>query len=102
MTQARENLNVTTVIYNNSAYAILRLELQKVGAQTTGADGKPGPKARELLDLSNPNLDFVALATGMGVPAVRASTAEELAAALRTAFAEPGPHLIDAVLPPLL
>jgi len=101
-TQARENLNVTTVIYNNSAYAILRLELQKVGAQTTGADGKPGPKARELLDLSNPNLDFVALATGMGVPAVRASTAEELAAALRTAFAEPGPHLIDAVLPPLL
>ena len=101
-TQARENLNVTTVIYNNSAYAILRLELQKVGAQTTGGDGKPGPKAQELLDLSNPNLDFVALATGMGVPAVRATTAEELAAALRNALAEPGPHLIDAVLPPLL
>ncbi|HTF48559.1 MAG TPA: thiamine pyrophosphate-dependent enzyme, partial [Pseudonocardia sp.] len=101
-TQARENLNVTTVIYNNSAYAILRLELQKVGAQTTGGDGKPGPKAQELLDLSNPNLDFVALATGMGVPAVRATTAEELAAALRKALAEPGPHLIDAVLPPLL
>ncbi|HEY0574919.1 MAG TPA: acetolactate synthase large subunit [Pseudonocardia sp.] len=101
-TQARENLNVTTVIYNNSAYAILRLELQKVGAQTTGGDGKPGPKAQELLDLSNPNLDFVALATGMGVPAVRAGTAEELATALRNAFAEPGPHLVDAVLPPLL
>jgi acetolactate synthase-1/2/3 large subunit len=101
-TQARENLNVTTVIYNNSAYAILRLELQKVGAQTPGGDGKPGPKAQELLDLSNPNLDFVALATGMGVPAVRATTAEELAVALRDAFAEPGPHLVDAVLPPLL
>ncbi|HEX4356496.1 MAG TPA: acetolactate synthase large subunit [Pseudonocardia sp.] len=101
-TQARENLNVTTVIYNNSAYAILRLELQKVGAQTAGEDGAPGPKARELLDLSNPNLDFVALATGMGVPAVRATTSEELTAALANAFAEPGPHLIDAIVPALL
>ncbi|MDT7610411.1 MAG: acetolactate synthase large subunit [Pseudonocardiales bacterium] len=101
-THARENLDVTTVIYNNSAYAILRLELQKVGAATTEADGAPGPKARELLDLSNPNLDFVALATGMGVPAVRATTSEEFAAALTNALAEPGPHLIDAVLPPLL
>ncbi|MDT7659008.1 MAG: acetolactate synthase large subunit, partial [Pseudonocardiales bacterium] len=101
-THARENLDVTTVIYNNSAYAILRLELQKVGAATTEADGAPGPKARELLDLSNPNLDFVALATGMGVPAVRATTSEEFAAALANALGEPGPHLIDAVLPPLL
>jgi acetolactate synthase-1/2/3 large subunit len=101
-TQARENLNVTTVVYNNSAYAILRLELQKVGAQTTGEDGAPGPKARELLDLSNPNLDFVALATGMGVPAVRVTTSEEFTEALANALAEPGPHLIDAIVPPLL
>ncbi|HEV7789365.1 MAG TPA: thiamine pyrophosphate-dependent enzyme, partial [Pseudonocardia sp.] len=101
-TQARENLDVTTVVYNNSAYAILRLELQKVGAATTEADGAPGPKARELLDLANPNLDFVALATGMGVPAVRATTSEEFASALANALAEPGPHLIDAVVPPLL
>ncbi|MCW2532086.1 MAG: putative thiamine pyrophosphate-dependent decarboxylase, partial [Blastococcus sp.] len=43
-------------------------------------------------------LDFVALATGMGVPATRATTAEELADQLRRALAEPGPHLIDAVL----
>jgi acetolactate synthase-1/2/3 large subunit len=101
-THARENLDVTTVIYNNSAYAILRMELQRVGAEATGADGSPGPKASALLDLSSPDLDFVALATGMGVPATRATTAEELHAALARAFAEPGPHLIDAVVPPLL
>jgi acetolactate synthase-1/2/3 large subunit len=94
-TQARENLNVTTVLLNNRAYAILRLELQRVGAQG-------GPKANELLDLSRPDMDFVKIAEGMGVPATRATTAEELAEQLQRAFAEPGPHLIDAVVPPLL
>jgi acetolactate synthase-1/2/3 large subunit len=101
-TQARENLNITTVIYNNSAYAILRLELQRVGAQDAGQEGVPGPKAKALLDLADPTLDFVALATGMGVPAVRVTTADELADALRRGLAEPGPFLIDAVLPALL
>ncbi|WP_410588277.1 acetolactate synthase large subunit [Amycolatopsis sp. lyj-23] len=95
-TQARENLNVTTVLLNNRAYAILRLELQRVGA----ASG--GPKANDLLDLSRPDMDFVKIAEGMGVPATRATTAEELAEQLQRAFAEPGPHLIDAVVPPLL
>ncbi|ADJ49590.1 acetolactate synthase I/II/III large subunit [Amycolatopsis mediterranei S699] len=95
-TQARENLNVTTVLLNNRAYAILRLELQRVGA----ASG--GPKANDLLDLSRPDMDFVKIAEGMGVPASRATTAEELAEQLERAFAEPGPHLIDAAVPPLL
>ncbi|OBG30127.1 acetolactate synthase large subunit [Mycobacterium sp. 852002-51057_SCH5723018] len=96
-TQARENLDVTTVIYDNSAYDILRVELQRVGAGSA-----PGPKAQDLLDLSCPTMDFVKIAEGMGVPARRASTAEEFADALRAAFAEPGPHLIDAVVPSLL
>jgi acetolactate synthase-1/2/3 large subunit len=96
-TQARENLDVTTVVYNNGAYDILRLELQRVGAQSA-----PGPKARELLDLTHPAMDFVKLAEGMGVPARRVTTAEEFADALRAAFAEPGPHLIDAVVPSML
>ena len=95
-TMARENLNVTTVVLNNRAYAILRLELTRVGAEAGG------PKANELLDLSGPDLDFVAMATGMGVPATRATTAEELAEQFAKALAEPGPHLIDAVVPPLL
>jgi acetolactate synthase-1/2/3 large subunit len=96
-TQARENLDVTTVIYNNSAYDILRIELQRVGAGSA-----PGPKALDLLDLSRPTMDFVKVAEGMGVPARRATTAEEFADALRTASAEPGPHLIDAVVPSML
>jgi acetolactate synthase I/II/III large subunit len=91
-TQAREQLDVTTVVCDNGAYAILAAELENVGA----ASG--GERAGKLLDLGGPALDFVALATGMGVPATRATTAEELAAQFRAALAEPGPHLIDAVL----
>jgi acetolactate synthase-1/2/3 large subunit len=94
-THAREGLDITTVIFNNSAYAILSMELGRVGAQTTGT------AARDLLQLSRPDLDFVALATGMGVPASRARTAGEFAAQFRTALAEPGPHLIEAVIPPI-
>ena len=91
-TCAREQLDVTAVICNNRAYAILDLELARVGAS------QGGDRARSLLDLSRPDLDFVALATGLGVPATRATTAEELAEQLRGHCAEPGPHLIDAVL----
>jgi acetolactate synthase I/II/III large subunit len=93
-TQARENLDVTTVIYNNAAYDILRIELARVGAGSA-----PGPKALDLLDLSRPTMDFVKIAEGMGVPARRVGTAEEFADALRSALAEPGPHVIDAVIP---
>ena len=100
-TQARENLDVTTVIYNNGAYDILRLELQRVGADTPGAGGVPGPRAQALLDISPPRLDFVALAGGMGVPGRRVTTAEELNAALAEAFSDPGPHVIDAIVPSL-
>ncbi|MEH3142202.1 MAG: acetolactate synthase large subunit [Mycobacterium kyogaense] len=98
-THARENLDVTTVIFDNGAYDILRIELQRVGA-TSGTE--PGPKARELLDLGSPAIDFVQIAEGLGVPGRRVRTAEELAAALADAFAEPGPHLIDALVPSLL
>jgi acetolactate synthase-1/2/3 large subunit len=94
-TQAREQLDVTTVVLANRAYSILNLELQRVGA------GAAGPRARDLLDLSRPDLDFVALAAGMGVPAVRVDTAGELVDALARAYAEPGPHLVEAVLPAL-
>jgi len=96
-THARENLDITTVIYANRAYDILRIELQRVGAQAQ--DQKTGPRAESLLDLTSPTMDFVAIAQGMGVPARSVGTAEELADALRWAFGEPGPHLIEAVMP---
>ena len=78
-TQAREHLDVTTVIFNNGAYDILRIELQRVGAENADA---PGPRALDLLDLGRPTMDFVKIAEGMGVPARRVTTAEELADAL--------------------
>jgi acetolactate synthase I/II/III large subunit len=93
-TMAREGLDVTVVIFNNRSYAILNIELQRVGA-----DGGGGPKARSQLDLEGPNLDFVKLAEGMGVPAVRVDTGESFADALDRALAEPGPHLIEALVP---
>ncbi|SDM22110.1 acetolactate synthase-1/2/3 large subunit [Oryzisolibacter propanilivorax] len=95
-TMARERLDVVCVVFNNGAYAILNLELQRVGATGSGA------KARAQLDIGNPALDFVRLAEGMGVPARRALTTEDFTQALEHALATPGPHLIDAVLPPAL
>jgi acetolactate synthase-1/2/3 large subunit len=91
-TCARENLNVTTVVFSNRAYAILGLELMR-------ATSEAGEVARSLLDLSRPTLDFVQLAAGMGVPARRATTTVQFADALRAALAEDGPHLIEAALP---
>jgi acetolactate synthase-1/2/3 large subunit len=96
-TQARERSNVTTVLLNNSAYAILRMELARTGASDT-----PGAASARMLDLSDPTPDFVHLATGLGVSASRATTAEELADQLTAAYTEPGPHLIEAIVPPIL
>ena len=94
-THAREGLDVTTIVFNNRSYAILGMELERVGARASGN------AARGLLDLSRPDLDFVALGAGMGVPAGRARTADEFADQLQQALAEPGPHLIEAVVPPI-
>ncbi|WP_163695066.1 acetolactate synthase large subunit [Mycolicibacterium sarraceniae] len=99
-TQARERLDITTVVYANRAYDILRIELQRVGAEAAGSG--PGPKAESLLDLTSPTMDYVQIAKGMGVPARRVGTAEELADALQWAFDEPGPHLIEAVMPSMV
>jgi acetolactate synthase-1/2/3 large subunit len=92
-TMAREELDVTVVIFNNRSYAILNIELERVGAD------RPGPKAKSQLDLAGPDLDFVQVATGLGVPSVRVDTSEQFVVALERALAEPGPHLIDAVVP---
>ncbi len=91
-TQARENLNVTTVLLSNRSYAILNMELHRVGADAGG------PQARRLLDLTGPELDFCDMARGMGVPARRIENAEDLVQALATGFTEPGPNLIEVSL----
>lgn len=91
-TMARENLDVTTVILNNGSYAILNIELQRVGVTD------PGPKALSLLDLTRPALDWVSMSTGMGVPAVRVSTVEDFRTALSEALAAKGPSLVEAMI----
>lgn len=91
-TMARENLDVTTIIFNNGSYAILNIELMRVGVQ------QPGPKALSMLDLHNPAIDWCRLSEGMGVPARRVTTAEDLHDALAEALAHNGPRLIEAML----
>lgn len=92
-TQARERLDVVTVIFANRAYKILRGELRQIGIPD------PGPKAAAVLDLGNPNLDWVKLAEGMGVPGSRAGTCEEFTDQLQDAIRTGDPRLIEVILP---
>ncbi|MBN8605471.1 MAG: acetolactate synthase large subunit [Caulobacterales bacterium] len=92
-TQAREQLNVTNVILNNGAYAILRLEMMRAGVNTLS------DAANSLFDLRNPAIDFCAIAQGFGVPAQRVATPQALAAALERSYAAAGPSLIEVMLP---
>jgi acetolactate synthase-1/2/3 large subunit len=91
-TMARENLDVCVVIFANRKYQILRIELERVGAQSMNK------KALDMLDLANPDLDFVKMSEGMGVKAARATTAEEFNKLFAAAMKEKGPMLIEAML----
>jgi acetolactate synthase-1/2/3 large subunit len=95
-TMARQGLDVTTVLLNNHSYAVLNMELDRVGVET------PGPLARRMLDLGDPSIDFVHLARGLGLEATRAESAEEFAEQLAHSLATPGPSVVEAVIPPLL
>jgi acetolactate synthase I/II/III large subunit len=92
-TMAREQLDVTVVIFNNRAYDILNAEFARIGVQDAG------PRASAQLELGKPDVDFVDLGTGLGVSSRRVDTAEQLTGALDQALAELGPHLIEAVIP---
>ncbi|WP_153505783.1 acetolactate synthase large subunit [Cumulibacter manganitolerans] len=91
-TAAREQLDMVVLIFANRRYNILHGEMRNVGVPEFGA------KARALLDIDNPAIDFVSLAASLGVPATAVSTADELAAALGRAMAERGPALIEVRL----
>ena len=91
-TMAREQLDVTVVICANRVYRILQAELARAGV------AEPGPKARALTDLGQPHIDWVAAAKGFGVAGTLAEDCASFADAFRRAQAEPGPHLIEAVL----
>lgn len=91
-TQAREALDVTTLICSNRSYEILKIELARAGVTSMG------PKTLSLVELDSPDIDWVRIAKGMGVPAVAVRTAEELGKELPRALSNPGPHLIEMVL----
>ena len=90
-TMVREKLDITVVIYANRSYAILNIELQRVGA--IGA----GPKALSMLDLHNPEMNWVQIANGFGMEASRATTCEEFAAQYASAMKSKGPRLIEVM-----
>jgi acetolactate synthase I/II/III large subunit len=91
-TQARENIDVVNVIYANRGYKILNNELKRVGASPDGA------RAASMFDLQNPSLDWVALAHGMGVEAIRVESSRDFATAFASALKVRGPILIEALI----
>lgn len=91
-TQARENLNITTIIFANNSYAILKAEYANMGA------GAPGERALAMIDIDRPRIDWLAMAKSMGVPAVSVDTAEAFHKAMANSVNEPGPCLIEVRL----
>jgi acetolactate synthase I/II/III large subunit len=91
-TMARESLNVTTVVFSNRDYAVLRREFSYLGV------GNPGPRASSMFEIGRPDLNWVELAKGMGVPATRVNSLDLFAKALRDGFIAEGPTLIEVPL----
>ncbi len=92
-TMARENLDITVIVFANRGYQILRDELTNVGVESFGKN------AQAMFDVENPMLDWVSLAKGHGVPGTRAEDADGFATALSTALSSSGPSLIEVVCP---
>lgn len=91
-TLARENLDVCVVVFANHSYRILNIEMMRTGS------GQAGPQASKLLELGGPKIDWVSLAKGLGLPAVRCETAEAFEAAFGGAMAQRGPFFIEAAI----
>lgn len=91
-TMAREGLRVTTVVFANRTYGVLKREFSNLGV------GAAGPRAKELFEIGRPDLDWVSLAKGMGVPGVRVNSLEGFAKALTRGYEAEGPSLIEVPL----
>ena len=90
-TQAREKLDITTVIFSNRKYQILLGELANVGAN-------PGRTALDMLDIGNPDINWVGMANAMGVEGARTDTADGFADLLAHSLTRSGPFLIELVI----
>jgi acetolactate synthase-1/2/3 large subunit len=91
-TMAREQLDVTVLVFANRSYRILHGELSSVGV------ANPGPRAIDMLTLNRPDLGWVDMARGMGVEGCRVADARDLARAMETGLAVEGPYLIEIEL----
>jgi acetolactate synthase-1/2/3 large subunit len=91
-TQARERLDVLTVIFSNRGYSILKGEMRNVGVNEFGRN------ARRMLEIDDPALDWCSLAGGLGVEAERAETAERFVKLFSAGLSKRGPFLIEAVI----
>ena len=87
-TQARENLNITNIIFANNSYEILKIELDRVGAVQTGE------RAESMLSLENPKINWPQLSKSMGVPSYAPTSIEEFTKIFTQCIKESGPSLI--------
>jgi acetolactate synthase-1/2/3 large subunit len=91
-TMAREGLKVTTVVFANRDYAVLKREFSYLGV------GSPGPRAAGMFEIGHPDLDWTLIAKGMGVPGTRANSLDAFGKALRAGLESEGPSLIEVPL----
>jgi acetolactate synthase-1/2/3 large subunit len=89
---AREGLNVTTIVFANRTYGVLKREFSNLGI------GTPGPRALSLFEIGRPDINWVSLAESMGVPASRTTSLDQFAVALRNGLASEGPTLVEVPL----
>lgn len=82
---AHLELPVAFVIANNRSYRILKERLVAMR----------GAKRFTGMDLRDPEIDFAQLAAAMGVPARRVADPQDVAPALREAFAAGAPRLVE-------
>jgi acetolactate synthase I/II/III large subunit len=91
-TMARESLSITTVVFANRDYAVLKREFSYLGV------GNPGSRAQNMFEIGRPDVNWVQLAKAMGVPAARVTSLEQFAESLRRGFESEGPSLIEVPL----
>jgi len=91
-TMAREGLNVTTVVFANRAYAVLKREFSYLGI------GDPGPRAQDMFEIGRPDLDWASMAKGMGVPGTRVTSLDGFVEELRAGLESDGPTVIEVPL----
>ncbi|MCJ2073968.1 thiamine pyrophosphate-dependent enzyme [Methylobacterium sp. J-030] len=92
-TAAHEKLPVTFVVINNAEYNILKTFMK-------GQAHYASVRANRFIamDLTDPRIDFLALAASMGVPARRVTEAADIAPAIEAGIRSGGANLVEVVV----